>query len=87
MESKTSRGHVALITQGSLDGSLIPILWGWVGEGDVHPGVLESRCPFFQGHVPLPWCVQLALQTQLPSSRRAPLCTDLRAPTWGRPLG
>lgn len=58
-----------------------------MGKGEVHPGVLESRSPFFQGHVPLPWSVQLALQTQLPSSRCAPICTDLRAPTWGRPLG
>lgn len=55
--SRTLRGHVALFLRGPWNRSLIPMPWGWVGEGWSAPRCLESGSPFFQGHVPLPRAV------------------------------
>lgn len=55
-----------------------------MGEGWSAPRCLGSGSPFFQGHVPLPRGVQLALQTPTPQFQ---MCPFLHRPLRGRPLG
>lgn len=79
--SRTLKGHMALFLRGPWNRSLIPMPWGWVGEGWSAPRCLDQDPPFFRATCPSP---ELSLQTPAPQLQMRP---STHRPLRGRPLG